>query len=133
MVKLQKFAMSWMLKLVGKYRSRRSLWLSGCSAWRSSLDLSSDNVQTLDWLIALFNLQFKDDRFLARTAGVTFRNPSARTGRAGKKGTAITLFTTDNVKQARDLVSALQESKQSIDPRLAEMARYSGGGGGGGR
>ncbi|MCJ1438990.1 ATP-dependent RNA helicase dbp2 [Xylographa pallens] len=53
-----------------------------------------------------------------------------RTGRAGAKGTAITLFTTDNAKQARDLVAVLTESKQQIDPRLAEMARYSGGGGG---
>lgn len=34
-------------------------------------------------------------------------------------------------KQARDLVAVLTESKQQIDPRLAEMARYGGGGGGG--
>ncbi|KAI1213441.1 P-loop containing nucleoside triphosphate hydrolase protein [Annulohypoxylon truncatum] len=54
-----------------------------------------------------------------------------RTGRAGAKGTAITLFTADNSKQARDLVSVLQEAKQQIDPRLHEMARYGGGGGGG--
>ncbi|KAL1640798.1 ATP-dependent RNA helicase dbp2 [Diplodia intermedia] len=54
-----------------------------------------------------------------------------RTGRAGAKGTAITLFTTENAKQARDLVQILTESKQQIDPRLHEMARYSGGGGGG--
>ncbi|KAL1839682.1 hypothetical protein VTJ49DRAFT_1247 [Mycothermus thermophilus] len=52
-----------------------------------------------------------------------------RTGRAGAKGTAITFFTTDNAKQARDLVNVLQEAKQHIDPRLADMARYSGGGG----
>ncbi|POS83997.1 P-loop containing nucleoside triphosphate hydrolase [Erysiphe pulchra] len=53
-----------------------------------------------------------------------------RTGRAGQKGTAITFFTTDNSKQARDLVSVLTEAKQQIDPRLAEMVRYGGGGGG---
>ncbi|KAK5653152.1 hypothetical protein OQA88_9251 [Cercophora sp. LCS_1] len=52
-----------------------------------------------------------------------------RTGRAGANGTAITFFTTDNAKQARDLVGVLQEAKQVIDPRLAEMARYGGGGG----
>ena len=34
-------------------------------------------------------------------------------------------------KQARDLVNALSEAKQQVDPRLAEMARYGGGGGGG--
>ncbi|KAI1355737.1 Phosphomethylpyrimidine kinase-domain-containing protein [Xylaria sp. FL0043] len=54
-----------------------------------------------------------------------------RTGRAGAKGTAITFFTTDNSKQARDLVGVLQEAKQQVDPRLAEMARYGGGGAGG--
>lgn len=54
-----------------------------------------------------------------------------RTGRAGAKGTAITFFTTENSKQARDLVSVLSESKQQIDPRLHELARYGGGGGGG--
>ncbi|KAJ6012082.1 hypothetical protein N7499_012947 [Penicillium canescens] len=56
-----------------------------------------------------------------------------RTGRAGATGTAITFFTTDNSKQARDLVTILTEAKQQIDPRLAEMVRYGGGGGGGGR
>lgn len=71
-----------------------------------------------------------------------------RTGRAGARGTAITLFTTDSAytasspmlsnaenspdaKQARDLVAVLVESKQQIEPRLQEMARYGGGGGGG--
>lgn len=34
-------------------------------------------------------------------------------------------------KQARDLVQILTEAKQQIDPRLAEMVRFSGGGGGG--
>jgi len=55
-----------------------------------------------------------------------------RTGRAGQMGTAITLFTADNSKQARDLVTVLTEAKQQIDPALAQMAR-SGGFGGGGR
>lgn len=31
------------------------------------------------------------------------------------------------------MVTILSEAKQQIDPRLAEMVRYSGGGGGGGR
>ncbi|CAG8071271.1 unnamed protein product [Penicillium salamii] len=53
-----------------------------------------------------------------------------RTARAGATGTAITFFTTDNSKQARDLVTILTEAKQQIDPRLAEMVRYGGGGGG---
>lgn len=44
---------------------------------------------------------------------------------------ALTKFS--DSKQARDLIAILQESKQQIDPRLSEMARYGGGGGGGGR
>jgi hypothetical protein len=46
----------------------------------------------------------------------------------------IANFNADS-KQARDLVQILTESKQQIDPRLHEMARYGGGGGrwGGGR
>ena len=43
------------------------------------------------------------------------------------------LTTSPDSKQARDLVSVLTESKQQIDPRLSEMARYGSGGGGGGR
>ena len=42
----------------------------------------------------------------------------------------LTSLATDS-KQARDLVTILTEAKQQIDPRLAEMVRYSGGGGGG--
>lgn len=38
-----------------------------------------------------------------------------------------------DAKQARDLINILSEAKQEIDPRLAEMGRYSGGGGGHGR
>ena len=42
----------------------------------------------------------------------------------------VPLTQSSDAKQARDLVGVLSESKQQIDPRLAEMARYSGGGGG---
>ncbi|KAF5092449.1 hypothetical protein D0Z00_004581 [Geotrichum galactomycetum] len=54
-----------------------------------------------------------------------------RTGRAGSKGTAITLFTQDNNKQAKDLLTILSEAKQHIDPKLQEMVRFRGGGRGG--
>ena len=52
---------------------------------------------------------------------VSCRNPYCVLG--------LTLFS--DSKQARDLVGILTESKQQIDPRLHEMARYGGGGGGG--
>ncbi|KAJ3744732.1 DEAD-domain-containing protein [Lentinula detonsa] len=64
-----------------------------------------------------------------------------RTGRAGMTGTSYTYFTTDNAKQARELVAILKEAKANVPPQLEEMtmfggggrSRYGGGGGGGGR
>ncbi|WVF65366.1 ATP-dependent RNA helicase DBP2-A [Kwoniella sp. CBS 6097] len=56
-----------------------------------------------------------------------------RTGRAGRKGTSYTYFTTDNSKQARELVQILRESKSEVPPELEQMAMYGGGGGGRGR
>lgn len=49
------------------------------------------------------------------------------------KTTSLLSHTNSNTdsKQARDLISVLQEAKQQIDPRLQDMARYGGGGGGG--
>ncbi|KAI7426860.1 hypothetical protein KC368_g18229, partial [Hortaea werneckii] len=81
---------------------------------------------------------FKDVKDITHVFNYDYPNNSedyvhriGRTARAGRTGTAITLFTTDNSKQARDLVNVLREAKQQIDPRLAEMVRYGGGGGGG--
>lgn len=56
-----------------------------------------------------------------------------RTGRAGAKGTSYTYFTTDNSKQARELIGILRESKSEIPRELEEMGSYGGGGRGGGR
>ena len=51
--------------------------------------------------------------------------------RAGMKGTSYTYFTTDNAKQARELIGILRESKSEVPPELEQMAMFSGGGGGG--
>ncbi|KAJ2217627.1 ATP-dependent RNA helicase dbp2 [Coemansia sp. RSA 487] len=56
-----------------------------------------------------------------------------RTGRAGASGTAITFFTTENARAAKDLHHILNEAKQEIPQQLEEMARYSSRGGGYGR
>ncbi|KAH8081273.1 P-loop containing nucleoside triphosphate hydrolase protein [Filobasidium floriforme] len=57
-----------------------------------------------------------------------------RTGRAGAKGVSYTYFTTDNAKQARDLIGLLREAGSVIPPEIEQMAMYGGrGGGGGGR
>jgi len=44
-----------------------------------------------------------------------------RTGRANTYGTAISYFTADNAKLAKDLVKILREAKQEIDPELANL------------
>jgi len=59
-----------------------------------------------------------------------------RTGRANTHGTAISYFTADNAKLARDLVKILREANQEVDPEISNLAtsgRGGGGGGGGGR
>merc|ERR1712133_176932 len=44
-----------------------------------------------------------------------------RTGRKGNTGTSYTLFTPGNAPKARDLVSVLNEAKQVVNPKLAEL------------
>ena len=57
-----------------------------------------------------------------------------RTGRAGKKGTAVTFFTSKAGKNARELSKILADAGQPVPPELAGMQSYGGGGGrGGGR
>jgi len=59
-----------------------------------------------------------------------------RTGRAGKKGTAVSFFVAEkNGRMARELVDILQRTSQNIPLELQSLASFSGGsrGGGGGR
>ena len=44
-----------------------------------------------------------------------------RTARAKNTGTAYTYFTTQNAKQAKELVEVLREANQNINPKLYEM------------
>lgn len=53
-----------------------------------------------------------------------------RTGRCQQLGTAYTFFTPDNGKQARELISVLEEAGQQPSSALLDMARSMGGGGG---
>jgi len=56
-----------------------------------------------------------------------------RTGRAGASGSAVTFFTPDKFKHARDLVNVMREADQEVPPELARFSGMRGGGGGGGR
>lgn len=53
-----------------------------------------------------------------------------RTGRSKSKGTSYAFFTPSNSRQAKDLVSVLQEANQVVSPQLQTMADRCGGGGG---
>ncbi|KAJ9063221.1 ATP-dependent RNA helicase dbp2 [Entomophthora muscae] len=46
-----------------------------------------------------------------------------RTGRGGAKGTSITFFTSDNSRQAKDLIKILKEANQEIPQELFAMER----------
>ena len=59
-----------------------------------------------------------------------------RTGRAGKKGNAVSFFVAEkNARSARELIEALNRTQQNIPPELQALASFSGGRskGGGGR
>lgn len=45
-----------------------------------------------------------------------------RTARANKEGTAYTFFTTDNMKNAKDLLNVLEEANQEVNPALMQLA-----------
>lgn len=45
-----------------------------------------------------------------------------RTGRSSRTGTAFTFVTPSNARQAKDLISVLQEAKQVVNPKLFELA-----------
>lgn len=56
-----------------------------------------------------------------------------RTARSNKTGTAYTFFTPNNSRQAKELISVLQEANQVVNPKLYEIANSNRGGGWGGR
>lgn len=48
-----------------------------------------------------------------------------RTARSDRTGTSYTFFTVNNAKQARDLVSVLEEANQHVNPKLYNMIELS--------
>ena len=49
-----------------------------------------------------------------------------RTGRAGASGTAISFFTRNNARLAKDLIELLKESKQRVPEGLFKMLNMNG-------
>lgn len=48
-----------------------------------------------------------------------------RTARSDRTGTSYTFFTVNNAKQAKDLVSVLEEANQHVNPKLYNMIELS--------
>ncbi|KAM0684357.1 ATP-dependent RNA helicase dbp2 [Mitosporidium daphniae] len=82
--------------------------------------------------VAARGLDVKDIRFV-----INYDFPSSvedyvhrigRTGRANTYGTAISYFTQDNSRCAKDLIAVLKEASQEVDPDIENMVRNRGGG-----
>jgi len=71
----------------------------------------------------------------------TYIHRIGRTGRAGKKGFAVSFFVSEkNGRMARDIIEILNRTSQNVPPELVQASAMSGGrgrgrgrGGGGGR
>lgn len=50
-----------------------------------------------------------------------------RTGRAGAKGTAVTFFTRNNGKSARDLIQLMRDAEQEVPQDLQTLAQENRG------
>jgi len=120
--------LTWYLKKEGyqamsihgdKSQGERDYTLNCFKSGRCSIMVATD--------VAARGLDVKDIKFV-----INFDFPSqvedyvhriGRTGRANNHGTAISYFTAENAKCAKDLVTVLREADQEIDPKLLEMAR----------
>lgn len=64
----------------------------------------------------------------------SFDSRIGRTGRAGKKGVAVSFFVTDkNGRMAKDIIEILNRTTQNVPNELHQAAMSSRGGGGRGR
>ncbi|KAH8550576.1 P-loop containing nucleoside triphosphate hydrolase protein [Umbelopsis sp. PMI_123] len=108
-----------------KAQSERDWVLSEFRSSRSPIMVATD--------VASRGLDVKDVKYVINydfpTNVEDYVHRVGRTGRGGKTGESITFFTTENAKQAKELVSILTEAKQEIDPRLLDMVRMGSGGG----
>lgn len=106
----------WVLK---EFKSRQSTLLCATDVAARGLDV--DDIRMV------VNFDFPNDM-------ENYIHRIGRTGRAGKKGTAVSFFVGDkNARMARELVEILSRTDQNISPELQSLAAFSGGGRGRGR
>lgn len=76
-------------------------------------------------LLFLFQTDVEDVKFVVNydypSSSEDYVHRIGRTGRSQRTGTSYTFFTTGNARQAKDLISVLQEAKQTLNPRLLEL------------
>ncbi len=111
----------WVLK---EFKSRQSTLLVATDVAARGLDV--DDIRMV------VNFDFPNDM-------ETYIHRIGRTGRAGKKGTAVSFFVAQkNARLAKDLIEILQRTTQNIPSELQALGSFStggnrGGSGGGGR
>ena len=110
----------WVLK---EFKSRQSTLLVATDVAARGLDV--DDIRMV------VNFDFPNDM-------ETYIHRIGRTGRAGKKGTAVSFFVAQkNARLAKDLIEILQRTTQNIPSELQALSSFSvggnRGGGGGGR
>lgn len=104
----------WVLR---EFKNRNSTLLVATDVAARGLDV--DDIK----IVVNFDFPKEMDSYIHRIG---------RTGRAGKKGSAVSFFVTaKNGKLARDLVNILKRTDQVIPPELASMVGFSSRGGGG--
>lgn len=83
--------------------------------------------------VAARGLDVEDVRFVINydypNSSEDYIHRIGRTGRCDQTGTAYTFFTSNNARQARELISVLEEAGQQQPKELLELAKMSGGGG----
>mmetsp|Transcript_23245 Transcript_23245/g.26481 ORF Transcript_23245/g.26481 Transcript_23245/m.26481 type:complete len:516 (+) Transcript_23245:125-1672(+) len=102
----------WALK---EFKSRQSTLLVATDVAARGLDV--DDIK----MVVNFDMPNDMESYIHRIG---------RTGRAGKKGTAVSLFVLEkNARLASPLVEILKRTDQNIPPELHSAASFSGGGG----
>jgi ATP-dependent RNA helicase DDX5/DBP2 len=111
--------------LVGKFIHRCSVkfclnWSNMPSKIYTATDVAARGLDVDDIKIVV-NFDFPNDM-------ENYVHRIGRTGRAGKKGLAVSFFVAEkNARMARDLIETLNRTEQHVPPELQALSSFSGG------